>query len=52
MSTYAAPLADMQFVIRELIGLDAIAALPGCEAFGRSLAIGRSGGACPPSDGA
>ncbi len=31
MSTYAAPLTDMQFVIRELIGLDAIAALPGCE---------------------
>jgi alkylation response protein AidB-like acyl-CoA dehydrogenase len=30
MSTYAAPIADMQFVIRELIGLDAIAALPGC----------------------
>jgi alkylation response protein AidB-like acyl-CoA dehydrogenase len=31
VSTYAAPLADMQFVIRELVGLDAITALTGCE---------------------
>ncbi len=30
MSTYSAPLKDMQFVIRELVGLDDIAALPGC----------------------
>jgi len=30
MSTYTAPLKDMQFVIKELVGLDAIAALPGC----------------------
>ncbi|MBI3936883.1 MAG: acyl-CoA dehydrogenase, partial [Betaproteobacteria bacterium] len=31
MSTYTAPLADMRFVIKELVGLDRIAALPGCE---------------------
>ena len=31
MSIYAAPLRDMQFVIKELVGLDDIAALPGCE---------------------
>ena len=31
MSTYNAPLKDMQFVIKELVGLDEIAALPGCE---------------------
>jgi len=31
MSTYKAPLRDMQFVLRELAGLDAIAALPGFE---------------------
>ncbi|MGH8272506.1 MAG: acyl-CoA dehydrogenase family protein, partial [Gammaproteobacteria bacterium] len=30
MSTYSAPIKDMRFVIEELIGLDAIAALPGC----------------------
>lgn len=30
MSTYSAPLKDMQFVIKELVGLDEIAALPGC----------------------
>ena len=30
MPTYTAPLKDMQFVIRELAGLDEIAALPGC----------------------
>ncbi len=30
MTSYAAPLADMRFVIRELAGLDAVAALPGC----------------------
>jgi len=31
MSTYAAPLRDMQFVLTELAGLDKVAALPGCE---------------------
>jgi len=31
MSTYAAPIRDMKFVIKELVGLDDIAALPGCE---------------------
>jgi alkylation response protein AidB-like acyl-CoA dehydrogenase len=31
MSTYSAPLQDMQFAIDALAGLDGIAALPGCE---------------------
>jgi len=31
MSEYIAPIRDMQFVIKELAGLDAVAALPGCE---------------------
>jgi len=31
MSTYRAPLRDMQFVLRELAGIDAIAKLPGYE---------------------
>ncbi|THF66109.1 acyl-CoA dehydrogenase [Pseudothauera nasutitermitis] len=31
MSQYTAPIRDMQFVMRELAGLDAVAALPGCE---------------------
>ena len=31
MSAYNAPLKDMQFVIRELAGLDRVARLPGCE---------------------
>ncbi|PTD98000.1 acyl-CoA dehydrogenase [Pseudothauera lacus] len=31
MSQYIAPIRDMQFVMRELAGLDAVAALPGCE---------------------
>ena len=31
MSTYAAPIRDMQFVIKELIGLKQISGLPGCE---------------------
>jgi alkylation response protein AidB-like acyl-CoA dehydrogenase len=31
MSTYRAPLRDMQFVLRELAGADAIASLPGYE---------------------
>jgi 3-(methylsulfanyl)propanoyl-CoA dehydrogenase len=31
MAEYTAPLRDMRFVIKELAGLDAVAALPGCE---------------------
>ncbi len=31
MSDYQAPLRDMNFILRELAGLPAIAALPGCE---------------------
>jgi len=31
MSTYAAPLKDMQFAIAEFAGLETIASLPGCE---------------------
>jgi alkylation response protein AidB-like acyl-CoA dehydrogenase len=31
MSNYAAPIRDMQFVMRELAGLDEIAQLPGCD---------------------
>ena len=31
MSHYAAPLRDMQFVLRELAGLEEVARLPGCE---------------------
>ena len=31
MSAYAAPLADMRFVLDEIVGLDSIAALPGYE---------------------
>jgi len=31
MSEYKAPIRDMQFVINELAGLEAVAALPGCE---------------------
>jgi len=31
MSAYRAPLRDMQFVLRELAGIDGIATLPGCE---------------------
>ncbi len=30
MSQYAAPLKDMQFILRHLAGLESIAALPGC----------------------
>ena len=44
---------DGREMVTELThALDAIAALPGCEAFGEGLAIGRDGGACPPSQGA
>ena len=31
MSTYRAPLRDMQFVLKELAGIDELAKLPGCE---------------------
>ena len=31
MSTYQAPLADMQFVLNELAGIDAVGKLPGFE---------------------
>jgi 3-(methylthio)propanoyl-CoA dehydrogenase len=31
MSTYAAPIRDMKFAIKELVGMDQIAKLPGCE---------------------
>ncbi len=31
MSTYSAPLKDMQFAIKELAGLSEVSALPGCE---------------------
>ena len=31
MSDYVAPLKDMQFVLKELAGLDEITKLPGCE---------------------
>ena len=31
MSDYVAPLKDMQFVLKELAGLDLVAKLPGCE---------------------
>jgi 3-(methylthio)propanoyl-CoA dehydrogenase len=31
MSDYVAPLQDMQFVLKELAGLDQVAKLPGCE---------------------
>ncbi len=31
MSNYNAPIRDMQFVLKELAGLDEVAALPGCE---------------------
>ncbi|HRP97381.1 MAG TPA: acyl-CoA dehydrogenase [Rhodocyclaceae bacterium] len=31
MSNYTAPVRDMQFVMRELAGLDEVAQLPGCE---------------------
>ncbi|HET6237083.1 MAG TPA: acyl-CoA dehydrogenase C-terminal domain-containing protein [Acetobacteraceae bacterium] len=37
MSDYQPPLADMRFVLHELIGLERIAALPGCEQVDRDL---------------
>jgi len=38
MSEYLAPLQDMQFVLRELVGLDAVTALPGQEEVNDDLA--------------
>ena len=38
MSEYVAPLKDMQFVLRELVGLDSVAALPGHEEVSDELA--------------
>jgi len=37
MSEYRAPVRDMQFVLHELIGIDSILALPGCEDAGRDV---------------
>ena len=37
MSTYAAPLDDIRFVINEIAGLDTITALPGYEDASRDL---------------
>jgi len=37
MTQYRAPLRDMRFVLHELVGLDRIAALPGCEAMSEEL---------------
>ncbi len=31
MTDYSAPLTDIRFILRELAGLDSVAALPGCE---------------------
>ena len=31
MSTYSAPIDDMRFVVKELVGLEEISQLPGCE---------------------
>ena len=31
MAEYAAPIRDMQFVLNELVGLEKVAQLPGCE---------------------
>ena len=37
-----------EMVVELIHALNAIAALPGCEAFGEGLAIGRKGRSCPP----
>jgi len=37
MSDYTPPLADMRFVLHELVGLEGISALPGCEQVGQEL---------------
>jgi hypothetical protein len=39
-----------EMVVELTHALDAIAALPGCEAFRSGLALGRDGGACLPDD--
>ena len=39
MSTYQAPLAEMQFVLNELAGLDAVAKLPGFEEASPDVAV-------------
>jgi alkylation response protein AidB-like acyl-CoA dehydrogenase len=38
MAEYTAPLRDMKFVIKELIGLEAVSSLPGCEEVAPDLA--------------
>ncbi len=35
--TYTAPIKDMQFVINDVVGLDAVSALPGCEEISTDL---------------
>ena len=37
MTSYSAPLRDMQFVLEEVIGLDQVATLPGYEAVSDDL---------------
>ena len=37
MTDYTAPIRDMRFILNELVGLDRIAALPGCDAVGPEL---------------
>ena len=37
MPDYTAPIRDMRFVMNELVGLDRITALPGCEEVGPEL---------------
>jgi len=37
MTDYTPPLADMRFVLHEMIGLERITALPGCEQVGQEL---------------
>src|ERR1700739_2776533 len=39
MTTYRAPIRDMQFVINELAGLESLAALPGYEEVSPDLAV-------------
>ena len=37
MNRYTAPLRDMRFVLKELVGLDKVASLPGCEEVNEEL---------------
>ena len=37
MNQYNAPLRDMRFVLKELVGLDAVSGLPGCEEVSEEL---------------